>query len=188
MGGWTACNNFVFLDRDGTLIEEKNYLSDPAQVTLLPNAAAGLRAMRNMGYGLIVITNQAGIGRGYYSEQDMRACNDRMFALLADEGVTLDAIYFCPHIPDAGCACRKPKPGMAHLAAREHNIALDQSIVIGDKACDIDLGKAIGATTILVRTGYGAREEAESTCAPDFVVDDLLDASRILKTHLQHEH
>ena len=187
MGGWTACNNFVFLDRDGTLIEEKNYLSDPAQVALLPNATAGLRVLRNMGYGLIVVTNQAGIGRGFYTEQDMLACNDRMIALLAEEGVALDAIYFCPHAPDAGCACRKPNPGIAHRAAREHNIALDRSVVIGDKACDINLGKAIGATTMLVRTGYGACEEARSICAPDFVVDDLLGASHILKTRVQHE-
>lgn len=179
---------FIFLDRDGTLIVERNYLSDPAQVELLPNVSAGLRAMREMGFGLIVVTNQAGIGRGYYMLQDMHACNARMIALLASESVKLDGIYFCPHAPDAGCNCRKPLPGMALAAARDHAIAFKQSIVIGDKECDIDLGKSIGARTILVRTGYGAREEAANICTPDEVADDLLDAARILSTWIQHEH
>jgi D,D-heptose 1,7-bisphosphate phosphatase len=171
---------FAFLDRDGTLIVEKNYLSDPAQVELLPNAAEGLRVLRELGYGLIVVTNQAGVGRGYYTLDAMHACNQRLRDLLAAQCVTLDGIYFCPHAPDAGCDCRKPLPGMAHAATRDHKIDLAQSIVIGDKACDIDLGKAIGARTILVRTGYGAREAAAGICAPDDVTDDLLDAAHTL--------
>jgi histidinol-phosphate phosphatase family protein len=179
---------FIFLDRDGTLIVERNYLSDPAQVELLPQVPEGLRALREMGYGLVVVTNQAGVGRGYYTLDAMHACNQRMRNLLAEHGLTLDGIYFCPHAPDAGCDCRKPLPGMALAAARDHAIELARSIVIGDKACDIDLGKAIGARTMLVRTGYGACEEAAGTCSPDDVANDLMDAARIISTKIQHDH
>lgn len=179
---------FVFLDRDGTLIVERNYLSDPAHVMLLPGVAEALRLFRDAGFGLAVVTNQAGVGRGYYTPDDMHVCNQRMIELLAAQGATLDGIYFCPHAPDAGCNCRKPLPGMALAAARDFAIDFHRSIVIGDKACDIDLGKAIGATTILVRTGYGAREEAAHTCTPDFVVDDLIGAVRLIEKQIQHDH
>ena len=168
----------IFVDRDGTLIEEKHHLHDPAQVVLLPNTIAGLQLLQQRGCGLVVVTNQAGIGRGYYTEDDMHACNHRMCELLEIGGVTLDGIYFCPHAPHQACACRKPKPGMALQAAQELGIELAGSWVIGDKALDVNLATAIGGRGILVRTGYGLDEQ--TACSPHAIADDVLDAARII--------
>jgi D-glycero-D-manno-heptose 1,7-bisphosphate phosphatase len=177
----SASRRYVILDRDGTLIEERNYLSDPAGVVLLPRALEGLRAFGVMGFSLVVVTNQAGIGRGYFTEADLHRVNDRLRALLREGGVDWDGLYYCPHAPNAGCECRKPKPGMALQAARELGFDPRQAVVIGDKACDVELGDAIGAQTILVRTGYGAELAADSDelarLHPDAVVADLAEAA-----------
>lgn len=183
----SAIRRYVILDRDGTLIEERNYLSDPAGVVLLPQALEGLRAFGEMGFGLVVVTNQAGIGRGYFSATDLQRVNDRLRALLRAGGVDWDEIYHCPHAPDAGCECRKPKPGLALRAARELGFDLRQAVVIGDKACDLELGHAINARTILVRTGYGAELAADSSelarLHPDAVVADLSEAAAWVQAH-----
>lgn len=163
---------FAVLDRDGTIIHERNYLSDPAQVELLPGATQGLRRLAELGYGLVVVTNQSGVGRKYFDIATVDAVHGRLRELLAAEGVRLDAIYVCPHTPADECECRKPRPGLLHQAAKELGFAPADCIVIGDKACDVDLGRAVGARTFLVRTGYGAKEEAAGTAA-DYVVDDL---------------
>jgi D-glycero-D-manno-heptose 1,7-bisphosphate phosphatase len=168
---------FVLLDRDGTIIHERNYLGDPDKVELLPNAARGLRRMREAGFGLLVLTNQSGIGRGYFSEADMHAVHDRLQDLLRAEGVQLDGFLFCPHRPDQACGCRKPRPGLGEQAAARFGMVPEHSFMVGDKACDIALGKALGTGTILVRTGYGAQEESDTTCRPDAVVDDLVQAA-----------
>jgi D-glycero-D-manno-heptose 1,7-bisphosphate phosphatase len=167
----------ALLDRDGTINVEREYLSDPAGVALLPNAAAGLRRLRALGFKLIVISNQAGVGRGYFTTADVEAVNARLVALLRAEGVTLDGIYVCPHHPDGGCACRKPAPGLIRQAAREHGFDPRASVMIGDKALDIETGKRVGARTVLVRTGYGRDTEARQDVRPDRVVDDLLQAA-----------
>jgi D-glycero-D-manno-heptose 1,7-bisphosphate phosphatase len=168
---------FVLLDRDGTITVERNYLSDPDEVELLPQVGAGLRRLAQNGLGLIVVTNQSGIARGYFNEQRLGEIHRRMNQLLAAEGVRLDAIYFCPHSPEENCGCRKPKPGMVEQAAREFGFDPRQTFVIGDKPCDIDLGHAVGATTLLVRTGYGAQIEAAGESTAHDVVDDLLAAA-----------
>jgi D-glycero-D-manno-heptose 1,7-bisphosphate phosphatase len=163
----------VFLDRDGTIIVEKNYLADPAQVELLPGAAAGLRSLRRQGYRLVVVTNQSGVGRGYFLQEDVDAVHARLAALLAAEQVTLDGVYCCPHRPEDGCVCRKPAPGLVERACAELDLNPEASVVIGDRALDMELGRNCGMTTILVRTGYGATE----VCAAAAVVADLAAAA-----------
>ena len=162
---------FIVLDRDGTIIEEREYLSDPNQVTLIPGAAAALREFQQMGFGLAVITNQSGVGRGFFDLEQVRLVHERMEQLLATAGVRLDGLYVCPHTPEDDCACRKPNLGLMQQASSELGFRLQDSIVIGDKPCDIEMGRGAGATTFLVRTGYGA--QYENAVAAHFIVDDL---------------
>lgn len=172
---------FVILDRDGTLIIERNYLSDHRQVELITNVAQGLKKLRDEGLGLLVITNQAGIGRGYFSLNDLKLIHKRMANLLAKEGVSLDGIYFCPHKPEDNCDCRKPRLGLINRAVKEHHFDPKKCFVIGDKALDIELGKAMRAKTFLVRTGYGRETEKEKNIKPDYIVNDLLGAVDIIQ-------
>ncbi|QQG40410.1 MAG: HAD family hydrolase [Candidatus Levyibacteriota bacterium] len=179
---------FVILDRDGTIITERNYLSHHNQVELISNAAIGLKKLRELGFGLLVVTNQAGVGRGYFNLDDLKLIHKRMLDLLAAEGVILDGIYFCPHKAEDNCHCRKPKLGLIEQALKDHDFNPQESFVIGDKAIDIELGQKMGATTFLVRTGYGTMVEKENIVNPDFVVDDLYSAvNTILKTHTNDE-
>lgn len=169
----------VFLDRDGTIIKEKEYLHNPDEVELLPGAGLALAQLQRQGFILIVVTNQSGIGRGYYTETEMHAVNDRLRQLLANNGIKLDArqIYFCPHVPDENCACRKPATAMAEQAAKDWNIDLPRSFVIGDKLADVELGANLNLPAILVQTGYGARE---TICAADkaaYIAANLADAA-----------
>lgn len=173
---------FVILDRDGTIITERKYLSDHNQVELIPNAAIGLKKLKDQRLGLLVITNQAGIGRGYFNLNDLKLIHKRLSDLLAGEGIILDGIYFCPHVPEDNCNCRKPNLGLIEKAAKEHNFDPKMCFVIGDKALDIELGKNMGAKTFLVRTGYGLEVEKQNLVKPDYTVDDLLQASDIIKT------
>ena len=172
---------FVVLDRDGTINVECEYLLDPDQVELLPGAANGLRQLSEMGLGLVVITNQSAIGRGFFDEARLALIHQRLCELLEAEGVYLDGIYFCPHTPEDDCPCRKPRPGLLELAAQELDFDPQACFVIGDKAIDIELGQRVGATTFLVRTGYGAQVAAENTVIPDYVVDDVWDAAQVIK-------
>lgn len=168
---------FVLLDRDGTIIHDSHYLSDPDGVELLPGAALGLRKLRESGFGLLVVTNQSGIGRGYFTQEDMHAVHARLEEILRAQGVVLDGFLFCPHAPpkpgETGCDCRKPLPGMGNQAMRHYGMVPEQSFMVGDKACDVDFGRNCGLRTVLVRTGYGAKQEADNACAPDYVADDL---------------
>lgn len=172
---------FVILDRDGTVLVERNYLSDPAQVALLPGAAAGLLQLQRLGLGLVVLTNQSGVGRGYFDLERLRQIHERMETMLLAEGVRLDGIYYCPHIPEDGCRCRKPLPGMLERAAADLEFDPAQAFVIGDKPCDVELGRHVGAVTILVRTGYGAEVESRGGVAADYVVDGLEGAAQVIE-------
>ncbi len=176
---------FVVLDRDGTINSEREYLSSPEQIEILPRASQGLRTMRDLGLGLIVVTNQSAVGRGYFDLARLEVIHGRLQELMARDGVRLDGIYVCPHTPDAGCNCRKPRPGLLERAAADFDFCLADCFVVGDKPCDIDLGKAVGATTILVRTGYGAEHEAAGAVSPDYVADDLGDAAEWIERQLQ---
>jgi D-glycero-D-manno-heptose 1,7-bisphosphate phosphatase len=178
---------FAVLDRDGTIIVERHYLSDPEQVELLPGAARGLRKLSELGLGLVVVTNQSAVGRGYFDEKRLDLIHRRLAELLAAEAVPPMSIYVCPHRPEAGCRCRKPLPGLLQQAARDLGFDAASSFVIGDKACDIELGKQVMATTLLVRTGYGAELAQTGSVSPDYVVHDLARAADVIGFVLQKE-
>lgn len=170
---------FVLLDRDGTIVESKvgeDYLSDPDDLMLIDHAAIGLRRLVDLDFHLIVVTNQSAIGRGLFSEAELGQIHHRMTDILAAQGVRLEAIYHCPHLPDDGCHCRKPRPGMVEQAAGQFGFNPVASFLVGDNACDIALGRAVGATTILVRTGHGVEQETAGIHA-DFVADNLDEAA-----------
>ena len=177
VGSGVEQKRFVLLDRDGTIIKECHYLSDPELVELLPGAAEGLRLMVEMGLGLVGVTNQSAIGRGFFDETRLFQIHQRLRELLELEGVHLEEIYFCPHIPADNCQCRKPRTGLIRSAAKKFGFKPQDSFVIGDKPCDIELGQRVGASTVLVRTGYGAEVAAYKTVNPDFVVENLWEAA-----------
>ncbi|WP_174296824.1 D-glycero-alpha-D-manno-heptose-1,7-bisphosphate 7-phosphatase [Sphingomonas bacterium] len=170
----------VFLDRDGTIIVERDYLSDPAGVALEVGAARGLRALSAAGFRLVVLTNQSGIARGYFDLAAAEAVNRRVADLLAGRGVAIDGWYVCPHAPSDGCGCRKPRPGLAHRAAAELGLALAGSWVVGDKRSDVELADAIGASGILVASGHGAQHVAWARAHGRPVVRDLAEAADLI--------
>jgi D-glycero-D-manno-heptose 1,7-bisphosphate phosphatase len=171
----------VFLDRDGTIIVEANYPSDPDDVVLLPGALEALRVLRAAGYALVVVTNQSGIARGLYSEEDFRMVQARLEMLLAEGGVRLDAVLFCPHHPDftGPCDCRKPGLGMYRQAEATLGIDLASSIYVGDRLRDVLPALQTGGTAYLVRTGYGAGEAVLAPAGVE-VIDDLMALARIV--------
>ncbi|MGI8468744.1 MAG: D-glycero-beta-D-manno-heptose 1,7-bisphosphate 7-phosphatase [Pyrinomonadaceae bacterium] len=177
----------VLIDRDGTLNVEQNYLSAPDQIELIPQSADGIRILRNLDLRIVVVTNQSGIGRGFFDAARLVEIHNRLREVLRENGTNVDAIYFCPHAPEDKCNCRKPMPGMAKRAATEFNADLSKSFVIGDNVCDIELGKNIGATTILVRTGYGKMTETESETKPDYIAGNLFEAARLIKEILEKD-
>lgn len=177
----------IIMDRDGTVCDEVGYVNHVDRVRLLPRSAEAIRRAREAGFRTIVATNQAGVARGYFDESLVLRVHERVRALLAREGASLDAIYYCPHHPEAGepayrvdCDCRKPRPGMLLRARDDLGIDLARSYVVGDSMRDVEAGRRAGAVTVLVLTGYG-RGEVEhhsSTWAarPDHIADDLLEA------------
>jgi D-glycero-D-manno-heptose 1,7-bisphosphate phosphatase len=171
---------FAILDRDGTINEEVGYVLHPAEMKLIPGAAEAIRRLRDLGLGVVVITNQSPIGRGLLTEQRLRDIHDRLRGLLADAGASIDGIEFCPHTPDDVCACRKPAIGMVERAARALEFDPADSFVIGDHAGDMRLGRAIGATTILVLTGHGREECPEAEPFAHHTVSDLPAAARVI--------
>jgi len=161
-------NRAVFLDRDGTINVEVEYLSRVEDFQFIPGAPLALKRLKDAGFLLIVVTNQSGIGRGYYDENALKAVHDHMHAELAAFGAGVDACYFCPHHPKHAsgeylkeCDCRKPLPGMLLQAARELDIDLAASFMIGDKLADIEAGLKAGCTPLLVLTGYGSSQVDE---------------------------
>lgn len=174
----------AFIDRDGVINEERDYVHRIEDFHLLPGAVDGLRILQQRGYALVVITNQAGIARGYYTEADFARLSEHMQDLLLSHGVHLDGIYHCPHHPTAGkdgarqdCACRKPRPGMLLHAARDLDLSLPDSVLVGDKTSDIEAGRSAGvAACALVKSGHsiGAADEALA----DHCGTGLLEAAR----------
>jgi D-glycero-D-manno-heptose 1,7-bisphosphate phosphatase len=155
-GSRSELKKALFLDRDGVLIEDAGYISSPEQIRLLPGVVSALKALEKK-IRLIVITNQSGIARGYFSEADLFEINRRLVAMLEDSDVHLDAIYHCPHHPSEGvgefkvdCECRKPKPGMIVAAAKEFGLDVNECCVVGDSERDVEAGKAVGAKTVLI--------------------------------------
>jgi D-glycero-D-manno-heptose 1,7-bisphosphate phosphatase len=166
----------VFFDRDGTLIEDAHYLGDPGKVRVFPGVPEALAALKHAGFGVFVVSNQSGIGRGLITHVQYHAVHSE-FLLQIGPGL-IDASYFCPDAPGADSSCRKPEPGMLLRAASEHGIDLTQSFMVGDKAADVECGQRAGTRTILVRTGYGA----EQVCAADWVCADAVEAVQTILT------
>jgi len=175
---------FVLLDRDGTLIVEKHYLADPEQVELIEGAAEGLRRLRLRGLGLAILTNQSGIGRGFFDAARLAEIHERLLRELRARGVELDGVYFCPHHPDDGCGCRKPRTGLAQQAAAELGFDPARAFVVGDLESDVKLAAALGATSLLVRTGHGERTLSRGEVTPDHVVADLREAAQRIESLL----
>jgi D-glycero-D-manno-heptose 1,7-bisphosphate phosphatase len=172
----------VFTDRDGVINEEVEYLSDPGQLRLIPDAARAIRQLNLLAVPVIVITNQAGIARGYFSEAEVTAVHDRLAQLLDQEGARIDRFYYCPHHPSAGqppyqanCECRKPNPGLLLQAAADFSLDLTRCYIVGDQFSDIEAGWRAGCQAILVQTGYGAQVLREWPAAgrPDYVAQNL---------------
>jgi D-glycero-D-manno-heptose 1,7-bisphosphate phosphatase len=174
----------AFIDRDGVLNEERAFVHRREDFVFLPGAIEALGLLKAQGYRLVVITNQSGIARGLYSEADYLALTEHMRVQLAAAGVALDAVEYCPHLPDApveryrlDCDCRKPKPGMLRRAAEALHIDLHASFLVGDRLSDIEAGRAAGiGRCYLVRTGYALPDEAVARA--DGVYDDLLACTR----------
>ena len=165
----------VFLDRDGTLMQDVDYCSDPKDVHLFPGAREALRKLKQAGYKLIIITNQSAIGRGYFNEAAYRMVEREVERQVGQD--LIDATYFCPHAPGHSCECRKPQAGMVLDGARDYHLDLSRSFFIGDKQSDIECGHNAGVKTILVRTGYG--KETDSVLA-EYVAQDLAEAADII--------
>lgn len=173
----------VFLDRDGTINVEKEYLFQPAEFEFIPGSDEAIALLNQAGFMVVVVSNQAGVARGYYTEEDVYHLHNHVDRLLMDKGAKIDAWLYCPHHPNGRgsyalpCKCRKPQPGMLLKAAEKYDIDLESSIMIGDKLIDVEAGRVAGCRSILVRTGYGAdlEEELPEGCE---VYDDLLTAVR----------
>jgi D-glycero-D-manno-heptose 1,7-bisphosphate phosphatase len=183
-------NKCVFLDRDGVICVEVNYMREPSQFELLPKVGEALKLLKEENYRIVVVSNQSGVARGYITEEKVHEINNKMVTELDKYDVNLDKIYYCPHHPEGegvykkDCYCRKPKPGMLLRGAQELDIDMALSYMIGDRKSDIIAGKDAGCRTILVLTGCGKTELAylmkEDNLKPDYVADDLYEASRII--------
>ena len=167
----------AFIDRDGTLIEEVNFLSRVEDLRLFSFTAEAVRLLKENGFLLIVITNQSGIGRKLFDESAMHAIHNKIQEDL-DHG--LDGFYFCPHVPDEGCVCRKPNLGMIDAAQADFDIDMENSWVIGDKIIDVETGVNAGTSTALVLTGYGQSARENLAQKPDVTAEDLLEAVKII--------
>ncbi len=186
-------NPAVFLDRDGTIIEEVGYIDSPDKIQPIAGAEEAIKLFRDAGFKIIIVSNQSGVAHGYFDENTVMLINDRVAENFASNGANIDAFYFCPHHPDYGdqnyrrnCDCRKPQPGMFLQAAEEHKIDLSKSIMIGDKFTDVQAGKNLNLYSILVLTGFGKEQFQKIKLnglrpAPDFVAENVGDAALFIK-------
>ncbi len=164
----------VFLDRDGTINEDRGYIRRPSDLHLIPGAIEAIRTLNERGLPVVVISNQSGLARGYFTLDDLKAINSRLTELLKLGDATIDAIYFCPHLPNDGCQCRKPATALVELATKKLDVRC--SYMVGDKGTDIALARGAGARAVLVKTGHGSQELAHLAEEPDFIAEDLLGA------------
>lgn len=174
-------NKAVFLDRDGTLLKEIEYLHEIERVNVLPGVMDGLKKMQDMGFKIVVITNQPGIGIGYYTKEDFYKVNKEMLRQLSAEGILVDKIYYCPHSKSEQCRCRKPDIELFKRAERELDLDINSCFVIGDQTSDIEAAKNIGCKSILVRTGQSGMDEKYNS-RPDFVADNLIEIAKIIES------
>ncbi len=187
----------VFLDRDGVINEEVEYLSSPDRLKLIPGAAQAIQLLNEMGIPTIVVTNQAGVARGYFPEAQVQVIHRALSDLLAAYSAVVDRYYYCPHHPSEGkgayrveCNCRKPKPGMLLQASEDFDLDLTRCYVVGDNVLDIEAGQQVGAQSILVLTGYGEAlwRSWSAPLMPDHVALDLNDAVKWIVTSLQSDY
>ena len=172
------------MDRDGTIIKEKNFIKTPDEIEFIPNSIEAIKILKESGYKIIVISNQSGIGRGILNEGTVTKVNESFLERLKKENAGIDALYFCPHSPEEDCDCRKPRIGLIMKAVEEQKLDLKDAVVIGDKLSDVELGKKLRAKTVLVLTGYGKKEAEKASVSqikPDFIADDLYGAVNWLK-------
>ena len=181
----------VFIDRDGTISEEVGYINHPARFRVFPFAAAAVKHLNENGWLAIVVTNQAGVARGYFSEDMIQTVHAEMTKELESSGARLDAVYYCAHHPSVGeppyrfdCDCRKPKPGLILRAAKDFDIDLAESWMAGDRYSDVELARNAGVKSMLVMSGYGRGEwehqRGSWTEQPDLVAENLLEAVRVI--------
>lgn len=177
----------VFIDRDGTLNEEAGYINHPRRLRLLPRSAEAIRRLNRSGLKAVMVTNQSGVARGYFSEEVLHAVNEALVSQLKAEGASLDGLYVCVHHPTVGeppyravCDCRKPEPGLLRRAASDLGLDLSRSWMVGDKMSDVVTARRAGSRAILVLTGYGLGEweyrRSGWPTDPDHVAEDLLEA------------
>ena len=178
----------VFLDRDGTVNEEVGYLTDIDKLRLIPDAGAAIRKLNEAGFLVVLVTNQAGVARGYFPESLVAEAHARLDELLQAEGARLDAVYYCPHHPTAGtssytraCDCRKPGTGLIDQASRDLPIDVKHSYMVGDKWSDVELGQRAGTAAVLVRSGYAADDPGnvrpQHVVEPEFIAHDIAEAA-----------
>jgi len=169
-------NRAVFLDRDGTIAYDVHYCSRPDEFELLPTVPEAIKLLNANEFKVVVITNQSGIARGYFTEETLAQIHQKMAVELGKQGASVDAVYYCPHHPDENCQCRKPGTALFNQAAKELSIDLGHSYVIGDTQMDVDSGKALGCKTIAVTTG--PEGENGISDSPDYTANSLLEAVR----------
>jgi D-glycero-D-manno-heptose 1,7-bisphosphate phosphatase len=174
----------AFLDRDGTVIEDKDFIKTPDEIEFLPGSIEAIKVLKELGYKIIVISNQSGIGRGILTEEMVKKVNRSFLDRLNKEDAEIDALYYCPHRPEDNCDCRKPRTGLIQKAVEEQRLDLKDAVVIGDKLSDVELGKKLKVNTVLVLTGYGKKEAEKANShqiKPDYIADTLYEAVNWLK-------
>ncbi len=184
----------AFVDRDGTLIAERDFLTREEDIKIFPQTVEAIRLLRELGYLVVVVSNQSGVARGYLTEQRVFEINEEVFRRLEEKDARPDLFFYCPHHPDAtvkeyrfDCDCRKPAPGMITMAQQIIDIDIANSVSIGDKLSDVQLCQNLGGRGILVLTGYGTSERVRiesSGIQPDYIADTVLDAARWLEKSL----
>lgn len=175
----------AILDRDGTICEENGYIPTGGELKILPYAAEAIKRLNDDGWIVVGASNQSGVARGYTTKAWVEQVNQHMIAKLAQQGAKLERVYFCPHHPLEDCGCRKPRPGMIEQIMKDYQVGRAECVMVGDKDCDVEMGKAAGLTTVLVLTGYGEQTHGQfvGEKAPDYSAKNLLDAAGWITAH-----
>jgi D-glycero-D-manno-heptose 1,7-bisphosphate phosphatase len=177
VSGRNATDNVVILDRDGTIVIDRGSHGDPTKLEFEPGAAEGIKWFYSHGFRLVVITNQSGVGRGLLTIEELEAMNTRLHSMVEEQGAKLEGIYYCPHMPNDGCACRKPELGLLIRAASDLGFDPASATMIGDKESDIEFGRRAGATTILIAA---AASSVHVRTKPHLIAPNLIEAALVV--------
>lgn len=178
MRAMAKLNKAVFVDRDDTINRDVPYCSRPEDFELLLTVGTGIRLLNREGFKVVVITNQSGIARGYFTEEMLERIHQKMVDELAKYGAQVDAIFYCPHYPDEGCECRKPKPKLTYQAIKQLHIDPRQSFIIGDRLMDVELARTIGCKSVMIPSELGKEELKNSSVFPDYIASDFESAAK----------